>query len=193
MREFAFDLVSLKVVIQLRDFAERLGREEPDFSGIRIRDPDEDDGNVGIAIGKDSDGLLIGGAVIRIAFGVGAEPPQAAHEGAVHEHIQLLGQIRTLRLAARGAHLQVIGGGLVISGLRGLQESNHGSRRRPTSQFIGGRGSCCLSARPATGWSRTGPPARGRKGKRQELTAPIFSSRIQYVVRVGPATFASLP
>ena len=92
-REFAFDPVSLKVVIQLRDFAERVGRKEPDFSGIRVRDPDEDNGNIRIATGKNSDGLLIGGAVIRIAFGIGAEPSQAAHEGAVHEHLQFFGQV----------------------------------------------------------------------------------------------------
>ena len=91
MRESAFDLMGLKVVIQLRDFAERLGREEPDFSGIRICHPDEDNGNIRIAIGKNSDGLLIEDTVIRIAFRTGAEPSQVPHEGAVHEHLQLFG------------------------------------------------------------------------------------------------------
>ena len=167
MRELAFDLVSLKVLIQLRNFAERLGREEPDFSGIRIRDPDQDNGNIRIAIGKNSDGLLIGGAVIRIAFGTGAEPPQVAHEGAVHEHLQLFGQVRSLRLAARGAHLQIIGGGLVIPGLRRLQKSKHGSRRRPTSQFIGGCGSRCLSRCP------TRQQAGHRLGKQRLAHQPM--------------------
>jgi len=93
-------------------------KREPDFSGIRIRDPDEDNRNIRIAIGKNSDSLPIEHSIIRIACGTGAELPQAAHEGAVHQHLQLLGQVRAFRVAARGAHLQVIGGGLVISSLR---------------------------------------------------------------------------
>ena len=137
-REFAFDLVGRKVVIQLRDFAESVGRKQPDFTGIGVRNPDEDHGNIRVAAGKSPDGLLIGSSV-GIPFRTGAELSQAAHEGAVHEHLQLLGQFRALRLTPRSAHLQVVGGGLVISSLRRLQESNHGSRRRPASQFIGGR------------------------------------------------------
>ena len=91
LREFAFDLVSLKVVIQLGNLDERLGREEPYFSGIRIRDPDQDNGDIRIAIGKNSDGLQVDDTIIWTAFGTGAEPSQAAHEGAVHEHLQLFG------------------------------------------------------------------------------------------------------
>src|SRR5208283_3086911 len=82
-------------------------------------------------------------------FGGGGEAAQFAHEGAIHEQLQFLGQVRPLRLAARGTHLQVIGGGLVISGLRGLQKSKDSSRGCIASQLIGGRASCSLSLRPA--------------------------------------------
>ena len=99
LREFRFDLVSLKVVIQLGNLAERFGREEPDFSGVRIDDSDEDNRDISIAHGKSADGLLIGGAVLRIAFGAGAEPSQAAHEGAVHQHLQLVRQAPGLATA----------------------------------------------------------------------------------------------
>ena len=150
LRKLVFHLVSLDIVIQLRDFAERLGREEPDFSGVRIGDPDENHGNIRIPKEKNADSLHVGGAVLETAFGGGGEAAQFAHEGAVHEQLQFLGQFRSLRLAARGAHLQVIGSGLVISGLRGLQESKYGSRWRIAPQLIGGRGSWSLSLRRST-------------------------------------------
>src|SRR5258708_32753907 len=51
-------------------------------------------------------------------------------------------------MPARGAYLQVIGGGLVISELRGLQESKQGSGRRLSAERIGRRGSWFLSLGP---------------------------------------------
>jgi hypothetical protein len=61
LRQLVFHLVSFDVVVQFGNFAERLGGKEPDFPGVRIGDPDEHDGNVLVAVGKNSDRLLIGG------------------------------------------------------------------------------------------------------------------------------------
>src|SRR5208337_2945689 len=133
-----------------------------------------------------------------------------AHEGAVHEHLQLFGQVRSLRLPARGAHLQIIGGGLVIPGLRRLQESKHGSRRRPTSQFIGGRRSCCLSLCPTRqqagrrlSQQRPGhqPMERNANEKNQQRQffhrgSSMWSAgrpRPAVTARVGTGALASLP
>ena len=127
LREFAFDLVSFEVVVQLRDFVERVGREEPDFSGVRIVDADQDDGNVPFAVGEISDGLLIEGAELGTAFAILAELSGAAHERRVHQLLQLFRDLWALRLAAYGAHLQVICCGLEVPSLCNLQESEYGS------------------------------------------------------------------
>jgi hypothetical protein len=100
--------------------------EPPDFSCAWVDDPDENNRDVSIAHGKSSDGLLIGGSVLGIAFGAGAEPAHRAHEGTIHQHLQLVRQRGALRLPVHGADLQVIGGGFVVSVLCGLQESQYG-------------------------------------------------------------------
>src|ERR1039458_4232361 len=59
--EPVFDLVSLDVVVQLRNLAKGFSRKEPNFPSVWICDADEDNRNIRIAGGKNSDGLLIGG------------------------------------------------------------------------------------------------------------------------------------
>src|SRR5580658_9554087 len=59
LRQLVLYLVGLDAVIQLGDFAERVSGKKPDPSGIWIRNPDENDGNIRIASGESSDALLI--------------------------------------------------------------------------------------------------------------------------------------
>jgi hypothetical protein len=164
LRKFGFHLVSLNVVGQFGDPAKGPGRKEPDLLGVWIRDANEDHGNIRVAVRKGADGLLVEGAILQIALGTRTQTPETARESAVHQELQLLGQVRALGLAMRGAYLQVIGGGSVISRLSGLQESEDGSRRRVTSQRIGGNWSRLLS-RSATLWQaahRLGPQSGER-------------------------------
>ena len=58
----------------------------------------------------------------------------------IHQNFQFAGHVGALRLAAGGAHLQVIGGGSFVSVLRGLQESEDGAGGRVASERIGGSG-----------------------------------------------------
>src|SRR5271165_4050723 len=97
LREFVFDLVGFDVVVQFGDFAERVRGKEPALPPAWIRDPHEHDGNILIARGKSTDGLLFRGAVFGIAIGT-VEPSRVTHIGAVHQYFQLAHQVGPLRL-----------------------------------------------------------------------------------------------
>ncbi len=86
LREFVLDLMSFDVVVELGNFAERVGGKEPDLARVRIADANQDDGYVGVASGKSSYGLLIGSAGFGIAVGPRADAADAADEGAIHQN-----------------------------------------------------------------------------------------------------------
>jgi hypothetical protein len=81
---------------------------------------------------------LVGRTVFRIAIGARADAADSADEGSVHQHFQLSRHVRTQGQAARGAHLQVVGGGLFVSVLHGLQESENGTGGCVAAERVGG-------------------------------------------------------
>src|ERR1700722_4605992 len=133
--------MSFEVLVEFGDSAQSVGRKQPNFAGVRVIDADEDDGNIRVTARKSSDRLLVDGTEFWIAIGTRTEPPQATDEGAVHQHLQFFGCVRSLRLAMRCTHLQVVGGSLVISVLRLLQKSEDSSGRSVASKLIGRAGS----------------------------------------------------
>ena len=84
-------LVGFDGVVKLGNFAQRVRGKKPDPARARIGNAHQHDRDVGVGDGEDSDRLLIGNTIVGVAFRRGADAPQVADKGAVHQHLQLPG------------------------------------------------------------------------------------------------------
>jgi len=115
-RQSCFYLPRFDLIIELGNFRERVGRDQPDLSRRGVRNAGQLQLYVNVArrngaqilpVGRDS--LL--GRPLRLS----ADMFQAPCKGAIHHNLQLLRHRFALGLASCCAHLQILGGDAVVA------------------------------------------------------------------------------
>ena len=159
LREFGFDLVSLEVVVQFGDFAERFGREQPDFSGVRVADANEDDGNIAHRRWK------------RCRWFAGRERRMSGlPSGRVLSRRRLPTKARSISTFNFSASVRRLATG-------GGRRSSAGNRRRPCS---------FRPARPAETRARFRKACRVRESRRTRRALGVCAGLQQAGHRLGP-------
>ena len=137
-RELALNLASFDLIVEFGNFGQRVGRDQPDLPGTWIGDAHQIKVGFHIA-GRHGAQFLVaqGNSFLRSPFWLGEGSDSSVERGAVQHGIELIGNLLAFGLAARGAHLQVLRGDAVVARLRGLKESEDGSRGSGAAEWIG--------------------------------------------------------
>ena len=139
-RKFALHLPRFDLIVEFRNLGQRVGRDEPDLAGARIGDAHQIEVGFDIA-GRHGAQFLPAerNAFLRSSFRLGKGSNSSGECRAVQHGIELAGDLLAFGLPARRTHLQILRRDVVVAGLRGLQESEDGARRRGATQWIVGR------------------------------------------------------
>ena len=129
-REFALHLARFDLIVEFRNFGQRVGGDQPDLSCAWIGDAHQVEVGFHIA-GRHGAQFLAAqrNAFLRSSFRLGEGSDSSGEGVAVQHGIELTGNLLAFGLAARRAHLQVLRGDAVVAGLRGLKKSEDGTRR----------------------------------------------------------------
>ena len=136
-----FDPTCLDLIVEFRYALQCFGGDQPDLARVGIGNAHHVEVDFHIAVGHGADLLVIEGhAFLGNTLRLG-EASDLADEGSVHHGFQFGCDLLTVRLAARVAHLEILGSDAKVAGLRGLQKSEHAAGGSGAIQGIGGSGS----------------------------------------------------
>ena len=137
IRKPAFDLPRLHLIVELGNFGQSTGGNQPDLAGTRIRNPHQVQVRLDVARRHGAEFLRIQrNAFLGNSVGL-REVIEPADKGTVQHHFELGSHLLAFGLAACRTHLQILRSNAVVPGLRRLQKTKHGPRRRRASQRIG--------------------------------------------------------
>ncbi len=157
------------LIVEFRNFGERVGGDQPDLAGAGIGDAHQVQVGLDIA-GRHGAQFLAAerNPFLRSSLRLGKATYASGECGAIHHRFELGGDLFSFGLATRSVHLQVLSGDAVVARLSGLQETKDGARGSGAIQRIDrwvGRG---RSGRRSGGQGLAEHGLNGRREKRSQ-------------------------
>ena len=132
-----FHLMDLEPVVEIGNFGQGVGGDQPDFHAAGIGDANQIEVGIDISGGQSADALLVWRrSFLWRSLRLIADQPQVAGKCAVHHNLQLFGEFLTLRRALGVGHLQILRCSGVVSRLNGMEKSVYGAVGSVTAQWV---------------------------------------------------------